>query len=69
MSNKISLDIEVYITSNAEKAIVDLTRDVDKLQRKAAQTNFGGGWLWHAQPLSNRLSTVKTAKNRYVDLK
>lgn len=41
MSNKISLDIEAN-TTNAEKAIVDLTRDVDKLQRKAAQTNVGG---------------------------
>ena len=39
MSNSIELDLKAN-TSQAEKAILDLTRDVDKLQKKAAQTEF-----------------------------
>lgn len=39
MSNKINLDL-LADTSQAQKAISDLTRDVDKLQKKAASTQF-----------------------------
>lgn len=69
MSNKISLDIEAN-TSNAEKAIVDLTRDVDKLQRKAAQTNFGKGGYGTRSAPQQQVNNVKTAKSLDIsDLK
>lgn len=42
MSNKISLDLTAN-TSQAEKAVTDLANDIDKLQRKAAQTKIDGG--------------------------
>lgn len=41
MSNQINLDL-LADTSQAQKAISDLTRDVDKLQKKAANTEFKG---------------------------
>lgn len=41
MSNQINLDL-LADTSQAQKAINDLTRDVDKLQKKAANTEFKG---------------------------
>lgn len=41
MSNSIKLDLTAD-TSQAEKAILDLTKDVDKLQKKAAQTDIKG---------------------------
>lgn len=42
MSNKISLDLTAN-TSQAEKAVADLANDIDKLQKKATQTNINGG--------------------------
>lgn len=42
MSNQINLDL-LADTSQAQKAINDLTRDVDKLQKKAANTQFKSG--------------------------
>lgn len=42
MSNSIKLDLTAD-TSQAEKAILNLTKDVDKLQKKAAQTDIKGG--------------------------
>lgn len=42
MSNKISLDLTAN-TSQAEKAVADLANDIDKLQKKATQTNISGG--------------------------
>ena len=42
MSNQINLDL-LADTSQAQKAISDLTRDVDKLQKKAANTQFKSG--------------------------
>lgn len=55
MSNQINLDL-LADTSQAQKAISDLTKDVDKLQRKAANTQFKSG------PTSTRTTREKTTR-------
>lgn len=55
MSNKINLDL-LADTSQAQKAISDLTRDVDKLQKKAASTQFKGA------PTSSQATKEKTTR-------
>ena len=64
MSNQINLDL-IADTSQAEKAISDLTKDVDKLQKKAASTQFksgkGSSYSTRSAP-QQQVNNVKAAK-------